>query len=81
MTLPLAIDSRGAGGLPVIFAHSFAGDLSHWNSTLEHLKPQRRVIAFDFSGHGSSPSGTGHWIHLDKPDEFNKTLDRILKAI
>jgi pimeloyl-ACP methyl ester carboxylesterase len=26
-------------------------------------------------------AGTGHWIHLDKPDEFNKTLDRILKAI
>jgi pimeloyl-ACP methyl ester carboxylesterase len=25
--------------------------------------------------------GTGHWIHLDKPDEFNKTLDGLLKQV
>ncbi|HEV7606855.1 MAG TPA: alpha/beta hydrolase [Steroidobacteraceae bacterium] len=55
MILPLATDSRGAGGLPVLFAHAFAGDLSHWSATLEYLRPQRRVVAFDFSGHGSSP--------------------------
>ncbi len=55
MVLPLSTDSRGAGGLPVLFAHSFAGDLSHWSATLEYLKAQRRVVAFDFSGHGSSP--------------------------
>lgn len=51
----LAIDSRGAGGVPILFAHSFAGDLSHWGATLEHQRRQRRVVAFDFSGHGSSP--------------------------
>jgi pimeloyl-ACP methyl ester carboxylesterase len=55
MILPLATDSRGVGGLPVLFAHSFAGDLSHWTATLEFLKRERRVVAFDFSGHGSSP--------------------------
>jgi pimeloyl-ACP methyl ester carboxylesterase len=55
MVLPLATDSRGAGGVPVLFAHSFAGDLSHWTATLDYLKPQRRVVAFDFSGHGGSP--------------------------
>jgi pimeloyl-ACP methyl ester carboxylesterase len=25
--------------------------------------------------------GTGHWIHLDKPEEFNKTLDGFLSAL
>ena len=25
--------------------------------------------------------GTGHWIHLDKPDEFNQTLDGLLKQL
>ena len=25
--------------------------------------------------------GTGHWIHLDKPDEFNRLLDEFLKAV
>jgi pimeloyl-ACP methyl ester carboxylesterase len=59
MTLPLNTDSRGAGGLPVLFAHSFAGDVSHWNATLEHLKRTRHVVAFDFSGHGRSPGSVG----------------------
>lgn len=60
MTLALNTDSRGAGGLPVLFAHSFAGDLSHWSAALEYLKHQQRV-AFDFSGHGRSPGVTGHY--------------------
>lgn len=59
MTLPLHTDSRGAGAPPVLFAHSFAGDVSHWNLTLDHLKRQRRVVAFDFSGHGRSPGAVG----------------------
>ncbi|HUQ09109.1 MAG TPA: alpha/beta fold hydrolase [Steroidobacteraceae bacterium] len=59
MTLPLNTDSRGTGGLPVLFAHSFAGDVSHWNATLEHFKRSRHVVAFDFSGHGRSPGAVG----------------------
>lgn len=59
MTLPLHTDSRGTGGLPVLFTHSFAGDVSHWNATLEHLKRSRRVVALDFSGHGRSPGAVG----------------------
>ncbi len=59
MTLPLYSESRGSGGLPTLFAHSFAGDCSHWTATLDHLKPQRRVVAFDFSGHGRSPGALG----------------------
>lgn len=61
MTLPLYIDSRGAGGLPVLCAHSFAGDVSHWHATLEHLKRTRRALAFDFSGHGRSPGAVGNY--------------------
>jgi pimeloyl-ACP methyl ester carboxylesterase len=59
MTLPLYSESRGTGGLPVLFAHSFAGDCSHWGPALDHLKAQRRAVAFDFSGHGRSPGGLG----------------------
>lgn len=59
MTLPLYAESRGSGGVPVLLAHSFAGDSSHWSATLEHLKTQRRVVAFDFSGHGRSPGALG----------------------
>lgn len=59
MTLPLNVDSRGAGGTPVLFVHSFAGDLSHWSAQLEHLKAARRAVAFDLSGHGKSPGAVG----------------------
>src|SRR5689334_21031151 len=59
MTLPLNVDSRGTGGMPVLFTHSFAGDVSHWSAALEHLKRSRRAVAFDFSGHGRSPGAVG----------------------
>ena len=56
MTLPLNVESRGAGGTPVLFVHSFAGDLTHWHAQLEQSKPARRLVAFDLSGHGKSPA-------------------------
>jgi pimeloyl-ACP methyl ester carboxylesterase len=59
MTLPLNIESRGTGGTPVLFVHSFAGDLTHWNAQLEHLMNSRRAVAFDLSGHGKSPGVAG----------------------
>jgi len=76
MTLPLATDSRGVGGLPVLFAHSFAGDLSHWSAPLEHLKPHRRAVAFDFSGHGRSPGAVGRYSY----DELAKDIGAVAEA-
>jgi len=61
MTLPLNLESRGAGGTPVLFVHSFAGDLTHWSAQLEHLRSRRRAIAFDLSGHGKSPGAIGRY--------------------
>jgi len=56
MSLPLNVDSRGTGGTPVLFVHSFAGDVTHWSAQLEHLASTRRAVAFDLSGHGCSTS-------------------------
>jgi pimeloyl-ACP methyl ester carboxylesterase len=50
----LAVDDGGRGGLPVILAHSLAGHSGHWQAQLDHLRPKRRAIAFDFRGHGES---------------------------
>jgi len=61
MALILNADSRGAGGTPVLFVHSFAGDLTHWIATQEHLKATRRTVAFDLSGHGASPGAVGRY--------------------
>ena len=61
MALPLNAESRGAGGTPVLFVHSFAGDLTHWSAAQEHLKATRRSVAFDVSGHGASPAAVGRY--------------------
>ncbi len=75
MTLPLYSESRGAGGLPVLFAHSFAGDSSHWNSVLDHLKSRRRVVAFDFSGHGRSPAALGSYSIAELAKDIGAVAD------
>jgi len=61
MSLPLNVESRGSGGTPILFVHSFAGDLTHWQPQLEHLKATRRAIAFDLSGHGRSPAALARY--------------------
>ena len=50
----LNVDDGGAGGLPVVFVHSFAGSASHWKAQLAHLRKKRRAVAFDLRGHGKS---------------------------
>jgi pimeloyl-ACP methyl ester carboxylesterase len=150
----LAVVDQGKGGLPVVFVHSFAGNSSHWDAQLDHLKERRRAIAFDLRAHGESvPSVRGdyavrsfaedigavvdalglerfvlvghslggaagiayagahpdrvaglllvgapgkmpevqsrpiidamesHWVHMDRPDEFNRMLDEFLAEI
>jgi pimeloyl-ACP methyl ester carboxylesterase len=57
----LNMDSRGSGDTPILFLHSFAGDCTHWAPVLEALAPRRRVVAFDFSGHGTSPAVRGRY--------------------
>jgi pimeloyl-ACP methyl ester carboxylesterase len=75
MTLPLHIDSRGSGGQPVLFTHSFAGDVSHWHPTLEHLKRTRRALAFDFSGHGRSPGAVGAYSVAELAKDIAEVAD------
>lgn len=52
----LYADDGGAGGLPVVFLHSLAGNASQWSAQLEHLRPGRRTVALDWRGHGRSES-------------------------
>ena len=48
------VDDGGAGNLPVVFTHSFGGDVSHWANQLSHIREVGRAIALDFRGHGKS---------------------------
>ena len=48
------VDAGGRGGLPVVLAHSLAGNSGHWQSQLDHLRTSRQAVGFDFRGHGRS---------------------------
>jgi pimeloyl-ACP methyl ester carboxylesterase len=48
------VDDGGYGNLPVVFTHSFGGDISHWSNQLSHVRETRRAVALDFRGHGKS---------------------------
>ena len=50
----LHVDDGGKGGIPVVFVHSFGGNTRHWEEQLQHLRENRRAIAFDLRGHGLS---------------------------
>jgi len=50
----LNVDDGGTGGMPVLFLHGFGGNMSHWETQLEHLRPARRAVAMDLRGHGRS---------------------------
>ena len=60
----LRVSDGGNGGVPVVFVHALAGDRTQWKNQLEHLRPNRRAIAFDMRGHGESdkPSGADYSI-------------------
>ena len=50
----LYVDDGGAGGLPVLLVHSYAGSSAHWKAQLAHLRARRRALAMDLRGHGRS---------------------------
>jgi pimeloyl-ACP methyl ester carboxylesterase len=54
----LFVDDGGSGGVAVVFVHALAGNTSHWESQLAHLRPERRALALDLRGHGRSAPAT-----------------------
>jgi pimeloyl-ACP methyl ester carboxylesterase len=56
----LLVDDGGQGKLPVVLAHSLAGNAAQWSRQLEHLRKIRRTVAFDFRGHGASDPPKDH---------------------
>jgi pimeloyl-ACP methyl ester carboxylesterase len=50
----LHVEDGGEGGLPVLFLHAFGGVSDQWSNQLDHLRRDRRALAFDLRGHGES---------------------------
>jgi pimeloyl-ACP methyl ester carboxylesterase len=61
----LFVSDGGAGDIPVLFLHSFGGSTKHWDNQLEHLRPNRRAIAFDLRGHGQSEAPGNNNYNVD----------------
>jgi pimeloyl-ACP methyl ester carboxylesterase len=75
----LSIDDGGSGGMPVVFVHSFAGNISHWSEQLAHLRGQRRAIAFDLSGHGQSKPAASNTKYSIR--SLAKDLEAVARAL
>src|SRR3954467_3425751 len=71
-----AVDDGGTGGLPVVFAHSLAGNAGQWKQQLEHVRRSRRAVAFDFRGHGSSePAVDGGYSIADMAEDIAAVVE------
>jgi pimeloyl-ACP methyl ester carboxylesterase len=50
----LRVSDGGTGEPAVILLHGLAADLEVWRGQLDHLRANRRVVAYDQRGHGGS---------------------------
>lgn len=58
----LHVEDGSAGGVPVVFVHSLAGNTTQWAAQLAHLRATRRAMALDLRGHGrSDPPSDGDY--------------------
>jgi pimeloyl-ACP methyl ester carboxylesterase len=73
----LSIESRGSGGVPVLFVHSIVGHTGHWRAQLDHLAPKRRVAAVDLSGHGKSPEASDTYSFRRLSDDIGRAADAL----
>ena len=75
----LHVDDGGAGEMPVVFVHSFAGSSAHWAAQLAHLRRNRRAVAFDLRGHGgSAPPRDGDYAVQSLAADIAAVVDRLL---
>jgi pimeloyl-ACP methyl ester carboxylesterase len=74
----LYIEDTGAGGLPVVFSHSFAGSTIQWNRQIEYFSEERNVIAFDFRDHGrSEPPSDKKFAAEDLAGDIEAVVDNL----
>jgi pimeloyl-ACP methyl ester carboxylesterase len=58
----LSLHEEGAGGLPVLFLHSLAGNVGQWARQRALVGRDRRAVGLDLRGHGgSSPPRDGDY--------------------
>jgi pimeloyl-ACP methyl ester carboxylesterase len=72
------VDDGGTGGTPVLFAHSFAGNTTHWKEQLSLLRKTCRAVAFDFRNHGNSDSAD---VDAFSTDELAEDIEAVADSL
>jgi pimeloyl-ACP methyl ester carboxylesterase len=75
----LAIYIAGAGeGLPVLFLHADLGRAEQWQEVMASIASSRRVVAFDFRGHGESePAQDGDYSYGGRAVDIGAVVDAL----
>lgn len=73
----LRVSDGGAGEPAVVLLHGLGCDLEVWRAQLDHLRRQRRVIAYDQRGHGESDRARDGQYTIDA---LAQDLDAVMRA-
>lgn len=74
---PASYLSVGRGGIPALLLHGFAGDLLTWQFNLSAIAADRRAVAVDLPGHGSSTPEFGDGLVSGFAPWLLRFLDRL----
>jgi pimeloyl-ACP methyl ester carboxylesterase len=74
----LRVNDGGSGGVPVVFVHGNGGSRAQWKAQLEHLRAERRAVAFDLHGMGESePAKDGAYSVPSFADDVEAVVDAL----
>ena len=72
------VDDAGVADTPTLFVHSLAGNTTHWEHQLTHVRTTGCGIAFDLRGHGrSDPPRSGDYSLEASADDTQAVLDAL----
>lgn len=80
----LHVDDGGTGGVPVVFVHGYGGNSEQWSAQLAHTSHENTPNDLQNLVPGLPHRGieqASHWMHMDKPEEFNGLLSEFLATI
>jgi pimeloyl-ACP methyl ester carboxylesterase len=59
--IDIAYESRGGGGIPLVFIHGWCCNRGFWREQVETFAGEHRVITVDLPGHGESAAQRPQW--------------------
>ncbi|HPR63752.1 MAG TPA: alpha/beta hydrolase [Thermoanaerobaculia bacterium] len=74
----LTVEDGGTGGVPILFVHGLAGEMTVWEDQLAHVRKSRRALAMDLRDHGqSTPPMDGKYTVDAFASDIHAVLDHL----